>query len=109
MKSNKTILTNKIISSITRKIKDRYNPEKIILFGSYAYGKPTRDSDVDILIIKKTKKRHIDRNVKIREIIGKENKLVAVETVVYTPKEINERVKMEDDFIKKILEKELKV
>jgi predicted nucleotidyltransferase len=34
----------------------KYNPEKIVLFGSYAWGKPKRNSDIDLLIIKNTKK-----------------------------------------------------
>ena len=34
----------------------KFNPEKIILFGSYAWGKPTTDSDVDLLIIMNSKK-----------------------------------------------------
>lgn len=103
MKEYKT--KNKIIMKIAEKIKDKYNPEKIILFGSYAYGKPTRHSDIDILVIKKTKARHIDRAVKIRQIIEEENRLVAIESLVYTPKEIDNRLKMEDDFIKTIIEK----
>ena len=97
--------TNKIITKITKKIKDRYKPEKIILFGSYAYGKPTMHSDIDLLIIKDTKARHIDRAVRIREILREENRLVAIEPLVYTPKEITKRLKMEDDFIKEIIEK----
>ena len=105
MKEYKTITKNKIISQIARKIKKRYKPEKIILFGSYAYGKPKRDSDIDLLIVKKTKQRHIDRSVRIREILKEENRLFPIEPSVYTPEEINERLKLEDDFIKTIYEK----
>ena len=84
---------------------DVYRPEKIILFGSYAYGRPRKDSDIDLLIIKQTKARHIDRAVKIREIIKDENRFFAIEPLVYTPYEIKKRLEMEDDFIKTILEK----
>ena len=42
----------KVISSIVERLKEKYKPEKIILYGSFAYGKPNRDSDIDILIIK---------------------------------------------------------
>ena len=101
----KSYKTNKIISRIAKKIKDKYKPEKIILFGSYAHGKPTMHSDIDLLIIKNTKARHIDRAVRIREILREENRLVAIEPLVYTPQEINKRLKMEDDFIKEIIEK----
>jgi len=97
--------TNKLISKIAKKIKEEYKPEKIILFGSYAYGKPTIHSDIDLLIIKNTKARHIDRAVRIREIVREENRHVAIEPLVYTPEEINKRLKIEDDFIKEIIEK----
>ncbi|MEK6828173.1 MAG: nucleotidyltransferase domain-containing protein [Nanoarchaeota archaeon] len=97
--------TSKLIKSMTKKIRDKYNPEKIILFGSYAYGRPKKDSDVDLLIIKRTNARHIDRSVKIREILKEENRFVAIEPLVYTPEEVNKRLKLEDDFIKTILEK----
>jgi predicted nucleotidyltransferase len=40
-----------------KRIEEQYRPKKIILFGSYAYGEPTQDSDVDLLIIKNTDKR----------------------------------------------------
>ncbi len=94
-----------IIRQITQKIAKKYKPDKIILFGSYAYGKPRKDSDIDLLIIKKTKARHIDRAVKVREIIKDENRFVAIEPLVYDPQEIKKRLEMEDDFIKTIIEK----
>jgi len=103
MKEYKT--KDSIIRRMAEKIRRKYKPEKIILFGSYAYGKPTMHSDIDLLIIKDTKTRHIDRAVRIREILRKENRLVAIEPLVYTPKEINKRLKIEDDFIKEIVEK----
>ena len=40
------------ILEIAEKIKREYKPDKIILFGSYAYGNPDKDSDIDFLIIK---------------------------------------------------------
>lgn len=94
-----------IIRRIAKKIASKYKPEKIILFGSYAYGKPRKDSDIDLLIIKKTKARHIDRAVKVREIIKDENRFVAIEPLVYDPQEIKKRLEIEDDFIKTIMEK----
>lgn len=94
-----------LIRRITKKIANKYKPEKIILFGSYAYGKPRKDSDIDLLIIKKTKARHIDRAIRVREIIKDENRFIAVEPLVYAPKEIKRRLEIEDDFIKTIIEK----
>ena len=39
------------IRSVTRQIVHQFRPQKVILFGSYAYGQPTEDSDVDLLVL----------------------------------------------------------
>ena len=96
--------TSKIINSIAKKLKEKYKAEKIILFGSYAERNPRKDSDIDLFIIKKTKARHIDRAVLVRKILKEENRLVAIDTLVYTPDEINKRLELEDDFVKNILD-----
>ena len=41
----------KIINEIVDRILEGYDPKKVILFGSYAYGEPTEDSDIDILVV----------------------------------------------------------
>ena len=100
----RTTAMTKLIKSITIKLKEKYKAEKIILFGSYAEGNPRKDSDIDLLIIKKTKARHIDRAVLVRKILKDENRIVAIDTLVYTPDEINKRLELEDDFVKNILD-----
>ena len=92
----------KIISKIVKKIKEEYQPEKIVLFGSYAYGKPTKNSDIDLLIIKESNKRRIDRFCEVRKII-RDIKGISIQPVVLTKDELNERIKIGDDFIKEIL------
>ena len=49
------MITQRQIAEITKKIVYHFHPGKIILFGSYAYGKPSRESDLDLLIIKDSK------------------------------------------------------
>lgn len=102
---NKTKKIKAIIKKISKKIEREYHPEKIILFGSYAWGKPGRYSDIDLFIIKKTKARHLDRSVEIRKILDEENGKVALDPIVYTPDEAKNRIKLGDDFIKKIFTK----
>lgn len=102
-KNNKKM--KRIIQRISEKIQREYQPEKIILFGSYAWGKPDKNSDIDLFIIKKTRRRHIDRSVEIREILDEENGMVALDPLVYTPGETKQRIKVGDDFIKKIVTK----
>lgn len=43
----------KILSEIVGKLKSEYKPLKVILFGSYAYGNPREDTDIDLLILKR--------------------------------------------------------
>jgi len=45
------MIDENIISEVTDKLVKEFNPEKIILFGSYAWGNPTEESDLDILVI----------------------------------------------------------
>lgn len=94
----------KKILEIVDKIKKEYQPEKIILFGSYAYGEPAEHSDIDLLIIKESNKRRIDRFCEVRRII-RYMKGISVQPIVFTKDEINKRLKIGDDFIKEILEK----
>jgi len=51
------LITEKKIKEITQKIVKEFKPEKIILFGSYAWGEPSEDSDVDLLIVMNTGKQ----------------------------------------------------
>jgi predicted nucleotidyltransferase len=90
---------------MAEKIQRQYRPDKIILFGSYAWGKPDKHSDIDLFIIKKTKERHIDRSVQIRKILEEENGIFALDPLVYTPDETRQRIKIGDDFIRKIMTK----
>ncbi len=87
------------IKKITDQIIKGYNPEKIILFGSYAYGKPRPSSDVDLLVVKKTGKRFGTRLFEVAEIINSE---MGTDILVYTPKEWREGLKKKYYFFKEI-------
>ena len=91
------------ISKIVRQVVDGYQPEKIILFGSYAYGKPNADSDLDLLIIKETSERFIDRWTNIRKIVSDPKRSIPFEPIVLTPREVDERLAMGDQFIEEII------
>ncbi|ODS34973.1 MAG: hypothetical protein A7316_10920 [Candidatus Altiarchaeales archaeon WOR_SM1_86-2] len=94
-----------ILSEIVEKLKSEYKPLKIILFGSYAYGNPAEDSDIDLLILKNTNRRRVDRFVGVKRIIYDSNRKIPVSPLVYTPNELEERLRMGDDFIKEIFQK----
>jgi len=92
----------KQIKNIVIKIAKKYKPEKIILFGSYAWGRPTKDSDFDLMIIKKTKENFDKRILRVIRIIDGE---VAADILVRTPEEIRKRLKIGDFFYQNIIKK----
>src|SRR3954447_6888880 len=54
-----------VIRRFARQVAERFRPERIILFGSHAYGTPHADSDVDLLVVMPARNRH-DQSVRIR-------------------------------------------
>ncbi|GMV34109.1 MAG: nucleotidyltransferase [Chloroflexota bacterium] len=71
-------------------------PEKIILFGSYAYGEPTPDSDVDLLIVMRTRAKAIERYVAVSNILYPRD--FPVDIIVKTPKEIKDAARKKSNF-----------
>ena len=76
-----------IIDDIVNRIVATAKPKQVILFGSYAYGEPNRDSDIDIIVVKETQlpfnKRAADIRRSLRDIIA------PIDVLVYTPEEVN--------------------
>ena len=94
----------KIIAEIADKILKDYQPKKVILFGSYANGEPTEDSDIDLLIIKNTDKKPIDRWMEVKKLLRETSRTVPISPLVYTEKEIEQRLAIKDFFIEEIFE-----
>lgn len=94
-----------VILNVIEKIKDNYKPEKIILYGSFAYGKPDRDSDIDLLIVKDTQARPIDRRIFVRHLVSGLRKGYPFSSIVVTPEELKRRLEVGDQFFAEILSK----
>ena len=92
------------IRSITAKIVKEYQPQRIVLFGSYAYGVPGPDSDIDLLIIKDTPDRAIDRRIKVRRILRDPQRMIPCSPVVITPGELEARLALGDQFLQTVLD-----
>ncbi len=86
----------KTLPEAIERIASELKPEKIILFGSYAYGDPTPDSDVDLLVIMKTKAKAIDRFVAVSNLLYPRQ--FPVDIIVKTPKEIEAAHKKRGNF-----------
>jgi len=95
----------KIIQGILEKLLTGYSPQKVILFGSYAYGDPQPGSDIDLLIIKETSERFIDRWVAVRRILSDPKRRLPLEVLVLTPQEVERRLAIGDQFVAEVLEK----
>jgi len=80
----------------------RYEPEKIIVFGSYVRGEMDEHSDLDFVVIKKTRKRFIERLIEVARLIGPD--LGKVDVFVYTPEEFKRMKEEGNPFIKRVLQ-----
>jgi len=79
------MITQEQINEITKRIVRNFKPQRIILFGSYANGTPTEQSDLDLLIIKDSEFPSRLQNRKVRKILS--GLRVPVDVTVKTPEE----------------------
>jgi len=89
----------KEIARLVKVLVRRYQPEKIILFGSLAHGKATEESDIDLLIIKKTKEPRIYRRSKALRGIPRKAPL---DVLILTPEEVKFLEEKQSPFIREI-------
>jgi predicted nucleotidyltransferase len=88
------------IRAVAKQIAERFEPEKIILFGSYAYGNPKPESDVDLLVVMKTRLRERQQRLEISRALSP--RPFPMDVVVRTPKQLKERIAMGDMFLREI-------
>ena len=74
------------IAEIVNRIATGYNPDKIILFGSYASGKPSENSDLDLFVIKRSDLPRPQRALQVRKMLF--GMMIPIDLIVYTPDEI---------------------
>ena len=89
------------IKKLCSEIVERFRPQKVILFGSYAYGLPTSDSDIDLLVVMPFTGHVHDQAVKIRRGVDSS---MPVDLLVRTPEQVRDRIEMEDFFMREIVE-----
>jgi len=94
-------LLKKIVAVLQRE----YQPERIILFGSYAYGNPDETSDIDLLILKRTDKSFPKRWAEVCELAAEVVGKIPFSPLVLTPTELEERRAKGDQFFEEILTK----
>ncbi len=98
----RSVTTRKEIRQFANRVAQEFRPQKIILFGSYAYGKPTAASDVDLLVVMPV------RGDTVRKAVEIELQLRArfpLDLLVRTPQKVRRRLALDDWFMRDILEK----
>ena len=93
------MVTIKQIRDVGRRIGREYHPERVMLFGSYARGTATDDSDVDLLVVMAFEGKAVDKSVEIRlKVIPP----FPVDLLVYTPDAVRRRIAMGDTFVRDV-------
>ena len=90
------------IRAVVRQIAEKFQPEKIILFGSYAHGEPRPESDVDLLVIMDTPLRNRVQAAQIARAIEYH---FGLDLLVRTPQQLAERLALGDFFLQEVVEK----
>ena len=86
----------------SRRLAKQFKPERIILFGSYAYGKPTEDSDVDVLVVMRLARgqRDVQQAAAIRDRVRAP---FPMDVIVRSPQQIARRLAQGDGFVADVL------
>jgi len=89
------------INEVIHRITINYNPESIILFGSYACGNPNIDSDLDLLIVKQTELPRHQRTSEVRKYLY--GMMIPMDLLVYTPNEFEDEKNQKYSFLNSII------
>ena len=93
----------RVIRALVNHIAEKFSPDEIILFGSYAYGKPTPWSDVDLLVIMATPRGELETTLEIVDSLPPT--LFSIDILARDRQTIEQRKAMGDAFMHEIINK----
>jgi predicted nucleotidyltransferase len=93
-------IPQRAIDQVVEQIVEKFKPQKIILFGSYARGNPRPESDVDMLVVMDTALKDVRQAIEICQQIEYR---FGLDLIVHTPKYLAQRIKMGDWFLREVL------
>ena len=96
-------VTDALLREMVSKIVKHFHPDKVILFGSRAWGEPTGESDLDILVVMDIDGSPIRKAAEISRIARP--KFRPMDIIVRAPDEIEHRIKIGDQFVRRIMNK----
>lgn len=88
---------------IVQRLIAQYRPERIILYGSLAWGQPHSDSDIDLLIVKETDDSPLARRVTVRRLAAQAGHSIPFSPLVITPRELNQQLARNHPLYQRIL------
>ena len=91
------------IRAVVKHIAGKFQPEEIILFGSYAYGKPQPSSDVDLLVVMETPKGELKTSLEILQSLPRIT--FSIDILARSRSTVRKRREMGDRFMKEIIAK----
>jgi predicted nucleotidyltransferase len=97
------MITEQQIEEVAQRIAQTFKPEQVILFGSYAWGQPTPDSDVDLLVVMEDSDRPARRSARIARALL--DVPFPMDILVRTSAEIQRRLRIGDYFIQEIMQR----
>ena len=95
------MVDNQTIQELCNRIIRDFQPDRIIMFGSYAYGKPTPDSDVDLLVVLPFEGKNLWKS---REILNRTNPRFPIDLLARRPDDTERRYREGDPLIRKALD-----
>jgi predicted nucleotidyltransferase len=90
------------IRHLCTRIAREFKPEKIILFGSHASGRPTPESDLDLMVVMQFEGDPLEQAV---TMLNRLNMLIPIDLLVRTPEHVQQRLEMGDSFMRDIIER----
>ncbi|MCU0510595.1 MAG: nucleotidyltransferase domain-containing protein [Anaerolineae bacterium] len=90
------------IDQTVNAIVEQFRPERVILFGSYAYGQPQPESDVDLLVIMDTSLKEVEQAVQICQAVAPR---YGLDLIVRTPANLRRRLALGDLFLREVVGK----
>jgi predicted nucleotidyltransferase len=89
------------IRKYVRQVVEKFHPQRVILFGSHAYGKPDADSDVDLLVVMPAK-NELSQSIRIGQAIWAP---FPTDLIVYRPETLAKWLDWEDPYLTEIIDK----
>jgi predicted nucleotidyltransferase len=93
------LVSRSTLRRMVQHIVECFHPDKIILFGSYAYGRPAPESDVDLFVVMKAR-NEIDQSLRIEEMLDPP---FALDVIVRTPRNLHWRLAEGDWFLREVV------